>query len=531
MARDDDFSAATKRLIAQRAGYVCAFPNCLAPTSGPAVDDNRAVNVGEAAHITAASENGPRYDATLTSEQRQDADNGIWMCSTHATLIDRDVDRYPTELLLEWKSASEDRAMKMLGQPKGCSQGKIATVSPATQLGADCRVLVDSQPIPHAPIVNPDDEGERMTWYVSAFVIHFSIQKKANLSNAVLDHLVVTVHETKPIPRYQPLFGAYPAEVSLFYVELEANKGTTPREFLPTFYYTQATDDTPEVQHYPQPIVLDDNVPAQIALRFNAKDSGMYLISTDAVVSSGDEREKLPVMPPQWVIFERDEPSHDEGRSDSAGTGEDLRQTYNSLDQNLTGELQGKSTEKEETYTLYRVCKDSIESLDIVCYGWQEVRRTYFERAQITNEVLLACHDGKVLQIQTCGGMVGCSNVQKWEPRDESMKCGKRVVIIEEGSMKGRLSIPLSQAAVIASLVFRDAIRKLIDGDASGHPYFRLLPANADCSMLEKYWRLAVEFPRESLPCIVIMNSNIWRSFPLPMTVEEAIQLVQEHLG
>ncbi len=312
MARDDDFSAQTKRLIAQRAGYMCAYPNCMAPTSGPAKDGSRAVNVGEAAHITAASENGPRFDPSLTPEERQDAKNGIWMCSTHATLIDRDVVRYPTELLRDWKFESEDRAMKMLGQPKGCSQGKIATVSPATRLGAEYSVLVNGQPIPHVPIFDADGEHEPMTWYVSAFVIQFSIQKKQNLNNAVLDHLVVTVRETRPIPEYQPLFGVYPAEVSLFYVEIDANNGTVPREFRPTRFYTQATDGSPESQHYPNPIVLDDNVPAQVALRFNAKRSGMYLVSTDAVVISGDDRELLPVMPPQWIIFELPETNGDD---------------------------------------------------------------------------------------------------------------------------------------------------------------------------------------------------------------------------
>ncbi|MDY0166053.1 MAG: hypothetical protein RBS80_05885 [Thermoguttaceae bacterium] len=314
MARDDDFSAPTKRLIAQRAGYVCAYPNCMAPTSGPSLDGIRSVNVGEAAHITGASENGPRFDASLTPEGRQDADNGIWMCATHATLIDRDVARYPTELLREWKCESENRAMKMLGQPKGCSQGRLATVSPSARLGAEYSVLVNGQPIPHVPIFDVDGEQERMTWYISAFVIQFSIQKKQNVTSAVLDHLVVTVHETRPIPEYEPLLGVYPAEVSLFYVEIDANNGTISREFRPTRFYTQATDDSPESQHYPQPIVLDDNVPAQIALRFNARRSGMYLVSTDVLVTSGDDREVLPVMPPQWIIFETPEP-YDEGES------------------------------------------------------------------------------------------------------------------------------------------------------------------------------------------------------------------------
>ena len=60
MARDDDLIAPTKRLIASRAGYLCSLPNCFAPTSGLALDEQRAVNIGEAAHITAAQPNGPR---------------------------------------------------------------------------------------------------------------------------------------------------------------------------------------------------------------------------------------------------------------------------------------------------------------------------------------------------------------------------------------------------------------------------------------------------------------------------------------
>ena len=271
MSRDNDFSAATKRLIAQRSGYVCEYPNCLAPTSGPAIDGKRSVNIGEAAHITAASENGPRFDPTLTAEERQDVENGIWMCSTHATLIDRDVERFPTEKLRDWKSAAEGRAVRMLGQPKGCAQGKMATVSPASRLGAEYTVLVDDQPIPFVPIFDADDEDERMTCYVSAFVVQFSIQKKQNLNHSVLDHVVVTVHETRAVPQYRPLFGVYPAEVSLFYVEIDANYGTIPREFKPTRFYKKATEATPESQHYPKPIVLDDNVPAQVALRFNAR--------------------------------------------------------------------------------------------------------------------------------------------------------------------------------------------------------------------------------------------------------------------
>jgi len=300
----DEFSAATKRTIAQRSGYVCAYPNCLAPTSGPATDSSDTINVGEAAHICAASEKGPRFDPSMSEDERAHADNGIWMCSTHASMIDRDEIKYTVEMLRELKDVAENLARKMLGKPKGCARGTLATVSPAARLGAEYCVLVDDKPIPYVPIVDADDEQNNMTWYVNAFVVQFSLQKRQNLKNAVLDHLVVTVHETKPIPEYRPLLGVFPTEVNMFYVEIDSNNGKTPREFRPTRYYTKRTETESEEHHYPQPIVLDDDLPAQIAVRLNSKSSGFFLMSMDAVITSGEERETLPVMPAEWTIFE-----------------------------------------------------------------------------------------------------------------------------------------------------------------------------------------------------------------------------------
>ena len=221
-----------------------------------------------------------------------------------ASLIDRDEVKYSVEVLRDLKDNAENLARKMLGKPKGCARGALANVSPASRLGAEYCVLVDDKPVPYVSIIDADDEQTNMTWYVSAFVVQFSIQKRQNLKNAVLDHLVVTVHETKPIPEYIPLLGVYPTEVNLFYVEIDKNNGTTPREFRPTRYYTKRTETEPEEQHYPQPIVLDDDVPAQIAIRLNSKSSGLFLMSMDAVVTSGEERETLPVMPAEWTIFE-----------------------------------------------------------------------------------------------------------------------------------------------------------------------------------------------------------------------------------
>ena len=67
-----------------------------------------------AAHITAASEGGPGFDASLTSEERKSFRNGIWLCQTCAKLIDSDATTYPVRLLSQWKEQAERRAFAQL---------------------------------------------------------------------------------------------------------------------------------------------------------------------------------------------------------------------------------------------------------------------------------------------------------------------------------------------------------------------------------------------------------------------------------
>lgn len=74
------------------------------------MDPLKAVNVGVAAHITAAAEGGPRYDSNLTELQRRDIKNGIWLCQTCSKLIDSDVARYTVAILERWRDGAEQTA-------------------------------------------------------------------------------------------------------------------------------------------------------------------------------------------------------------------------------------------------------------------------------------------------------------------------------------------------------------------------------------------------------------------------------------
>ena len=108
----DDFTDYTKEILARRLGYRCSNPGCRKLTSGPQVDPTKALNIGVAAHIAAASPGGKRYDSTMSQKERKSINNGIWLCQNCAKLVDNDEQRYPTSLLLGWKSSAEQAALQ-----------------------------------------------------------------------------------------------------------------------------------------------------------------------------------------------------------------------------------------------------------------------------------------------------------------------------------------------------------------------------------------------------------------------------------
>jgi hypothetical protein len=111
-----DFSIETKRILAERANSRCSRPQCHAATSGPQLDPARALNLGVAAHITAASPDGPRYNPNLTDDQRRHPDNGIWLCQNCGKLVDNDEAAFSVTLLRDWKRQAEVSALLEIGR-------------------------------------------------------------------------------------------------------------------------------------------------------------------------------------------------------------------------------------------------------------------------------------------------------------------------------------------------------------------------------------------------------------------------------
>ncbi|WP_049946257.1 hypothetical protein [Butyrivibrio sp. WCD2001] len=117
MGNRDDFAEHVKNVLRDRVGGFCSNPSCQAPTTGPHTDPSKKTSIGKAAHITAAAPGGPRYNPDLTPKQRSSADNGIWLCSNCADLIDKDEVSYPIDTLLTWKAQAELEQRKRLLNP------------------------------------------------------------------------------------------------------------------------------------------------------------------------------------------------------------------------------------------------------------------------------------------------------------------------------------------------------------------------------------------------------------------------------
>jgi hypothetical protein len=108
-----EFTARTRQLIAERAGHQCSFPTCNRRTIGAGHALDQVSRTGKAAHIFAAAPGGPRGQGGLTPDELGQPENGIWLCSDHATLVDNNRGAaFPPETLLSYKSLQEARVMR-----------------------------------------------------------------------------------------------------------------------------------------------------------------------------------------------------------------------------------------------------------------------------------------------------------------------------------------------------------------------------------------------------------------------------------
>ncbi|HBT3044946.1 TPA: hypothetical protein MBF06_003712 [Klebsiella aerogenes] len=103
-----NFPQSTIKKLAERAAFICSSPFCSRLTIGPSTDSNNSIKTGIAAHICAASPDGPRYDMSQSEAERTSINNGIWLCATCSVLIDKNQGHdYSAPELRKWKKDHE----------------------------------------------------------------------------------------------------------------------------------------------------------------------------------------------------------------------------------------------------------------------------------------------------------------------------------------------------------------------------------------------------------------------------------------
>lgn len=110
-----EFSKLTIETLGRRARFQCSNPDCGINTVGPNSNPDKAITIGEAAHICGARLGSARYDPLMSDITRAAITNGLWLCRNCHGKIDRDETSFSTDLLFLWRKEHEDRVLAELG--------------------------------------------------------------------------------------------------------------------------------------------------------------------------------------------------------------------------------------------------------------------------------------------------------------------------------------------------------------------------------------------------------------------------------
>lgn len=176
----DGFPEDVKNELARRAAFRCSNPDCGALTVGPQAGAPGSVNVGVAAHISAASEGGPRFDPSMSSDDRRSARNGIHLCQTCAKWIDSDPLAFTSALLHRWKTSAEACAFAAIGKPFGDSVHRNHPLS-AEEVELLIASAADGELFVHS--------AEQLGNWVCAGTTHYSVQSDPAYARLFLDAL------------------------------------------------------------------------------------------------------------------------------------------------------------------------------------------------------------------------------------------------------------------------------------------------------------------------------------------------------
>ena len=119
-----DYSTGTERALVALSQGTCYFPDCPVPTI-VFVEGEPVTNV-EFAHICGAKPGAPRFDPTMSDQERRSYDNLVLLCKPHHVLVDRiHPDRFPTHVVKKWKTDREGPGIAALRGLQGLTEGRL----------------------------------------------------------------------------------------------------------------------------------------------------------------------------------------------------------------------------------------------------------------------------------------------------------------------------------------------------------------------------------------------------------------------
>ena len=105
-----------QKILWARAAGLCSFAVCHDHLTLDGAAGGGVLVLGEMCHIVGESENGPRGTSPLPLKDRSEYSNLILLCAKHHTVIDKDIARYPIEVLHATKAAHEQWVAETLSR-------------------------------------------------------------------------------------------------------------------------------------------------------------------------------------------------------------------------------------------------------------------------------------------------------------------------------------------------------------------------------------------------------------------------------
>lgn len=143
------YKPSTVRRLDTLSANQCAYPNC----EKKLIAEDGVSIISKICHISAASKNGPRYDESMTDDDRRSFDNLILLCDEHHVMVDNkdNESKYSVSLLKEWKTNHVLKVMELMSSKNLLSAHPLALNTLVNILGSKMNEILDLPEALEAP--------------------------------------------------------------------------------------------------------------------------------------------------------------------------------------------------------------------------------------------------------------------------------------------------------------------------------------------------------------------------------------------